>query len=229
MNTSDPFSSANVPPAGAHGSSEPVLNQPFSDQPVPNQASPDPSAYPGQPGPSQPAYSQPPVYGAPQYGGYQQPTPPAPVDGVSIAAFATGLLMLGPVAAILGAVGLGRTANGVRSGRWMAWTGLILGVLGTIGWVVIIAVLGWMQDAIESNSGTSSTTVTTEQHEPVSPNADGYGDDPYLDSLWDACEGGDMAACDELYMESPFGSEYEKFGDDCGSAGRSSFQIFCDA
>ena len=43
------------------------------------------------------------------------------------------------------------------------------------------------------------------------PNA--YGDDSYLDSLWDACAGGDTQACDDLYWESPVGSEYESFGD----------------
>ncbi|MFP4234389.1 MAG: trypsin-like peptidase domain-containing protein [Nitriliruptoraceae bacterium] len=44
----------------------------------------------------------------------------------------------------------------------------------------------------------------------------GYGDDPVLDRLWDACEGGDMPACDELFVESPVGSSYERFGDSCG-------------
>jgi len=43
-----------------------------------------------------------------------------------------------------------------------------------------------------------------------------YGDDPYLDGLWDDCAAGDMTACDALYQESPVGSEYETFGDTCG-------------
>lgn len=43
-----------------------------------------------------------------------------------------------------------------------------------------------------------------------------YGDDAYLDGLWDACEAGDWAACDALYSESPLGSEYEAFGETCG-------------
>jgi hypothetical protein len=55
------------------------------------------------------------------------------------------------------------------------------------------------------------------------PNA--YGDDPYLDGLWDACAGGDMQACDDLFMESPFDSEYETFGDTCG--GRTDGSTFC--
>lgn len=51
------------------------------------------------------------------------------------------------------------------------------------------------------------------------PSADAYGDDPELDALWDACEAGDAVACDDLYMQSPFGSEYESFALDNGGSG----------
>ena len=44
----------------------------------------------------------------------------------------------------------------------------------------------------------------------------GYGDDAYLDGLWDSCAGGDMQACDDLYVDSAVGSEYEAFGATCG-------------
>jgi len=43
-----------------------------------------------------------------------------------------------------------------------------------------------------------------------------YGSDSYLDSLWDSCSNGDFSACDDLFLESPSGSEYEEFGDTCG-------------
>ncbi|MEM8706494.1 MAG: hypothetical protein AAGE98_08555 [Actinomycetota bacterium] len=43
-----------------------------------------------------------------------------------------------------------------------------------------------------------------------------YGEDAELDALWDACGGGDLAACDELYIFSPIGSDYEAFGNSCG-------------
>jgi hypothetical protein len=39
----------------------------------------------------------------------------------------------------------------------------------------------------------------------------GYGDDAKLDGLWDECEAGDEAACDDLYWLSPLGSEYETY------------------
>jgi hypothetical protein len=45
---------------------------------------------------------------------------------------------------------------------------------------------------------------------------DSYGDDETLDALWDACEDGDGQACDDLFFDSPVGSEYEEFGKTCG-------------
>ena len=53
-----------------------------------------------------------------------------------------------------------------------------------------------------------------------------YGDDADLDADWDACEAGDMAACDSLYIFSPFDSDYEAFGNRCG--GRSDEDLFGD-
>ncbi len=43
-----------------------------------------------------------------------------------------------------------------------------------------------------------------------------YGDDPWLDELWDGCNGEDFGACQMLYEEAPVGSEYEWFGGSCG-------------
>ena len=43
-----------------------------------------------------------------------------------------------------------------------------------------------------------------------------YGTDPILDTLWDWCEDGAMWACDELFLVSIAGSDYEWFGETCG-------------
>jgi len=44
-----------------------------------------------------------------------------------------------------------------------------------------------------------------------------YGDDPGgLDLLWSRCQAADMAACDMLFWNSSFGSEYEEYGATCG-------------
>ena len=48
------------------------------------------------------------------------------------------------------------------------------------------------------------------------PGVDTRGDDAALDALWDSCAAGDGQACDDLYFESPLGSDYERFGDTCG-------------
>ncbi|MBU5424157.1 DUF4190 domain-containing protein [Cellulomonas hominis] len=55
--------------------------------------------------------------------------------------------------------------------------------------------------------------------------AQGYGSDPELDALWDACEAGSGTACDDLYWEAPSGSQYEEFGTTCG--GRVEFAVSC--
>lgn len=62
--------------------------------------------------------------------------------------------------------------------------------------------------------GSDSTDTTDTTEGPVEDGS--YGSDPELDALYDACEEGDYAACDQLYLDSPAGSEYETFGDTCG-------------
>ena len=47
--------------------------------------------------------------------------------------------------------------------------------------------------------------------------ADTYGDDPALDALRDDCAAGGYVACDTLWFESPFGSDYESFAETCGA------------
>ena len=54
-----------------------------------------------------------------------------------------------------------------------------------------------------------------------------YGSDSYLDRLWDECSAGDFISCDDLYDESPVGSEYEYFGDTCGY--RNDPSDYCEA
>jgi hypothetical protein len=53
--------------------------------------------------------------------------------------------------------------------------------------------------------------------DPTESDAFSYGDDPELDALYDACEGGDGKACDDLYVNSAPGSDYEQFAGTCGN------------
>lgn len=67
-----------------------------------------------------------------------------------------------------------------------------------------------------------------ESQEPATTGGTTYGSDPALDALWDACEGGDMAACDNLFMDSPIDSEYETFGDTCGGRQDAGTDFWCE-
>lgn len=84
---------------------------------------------------------------------------------------------------------------------------MVLLALGAVGLFALFRSVG--DSEFEFDIGEGGTVEFGDQ-------ADTYGDDPHLDSLWDGCAGGDMAACDQLYLESPIGSEYEDFGDTCG-------------
>lgn len=43
------------------------------------------------------------------------------------------------------------------------------------------------------------------------------GTDAALDALWVNCASGSAAACDQLYFDSPIGTDYERFGFSCGA------------
>lgn len=75
--------------------------------------------------------------------------PPGPsLDGISVAALACSLACCAaPVAIGLGVAGIVRTRDGRRTGRWMAVTGLVLGVLGTVALVVgSVAFVRWVDE-----------------------------------------------------------------------------------
>lgn len=78
-------------------------------------------------------------YGPP--GGGSGFNEPAKTDAVSIIALVTAFCC-SPVAMVLGIIGIVRTKGGQRKGRWAAIIGLILGTLGLIGGVVVIAIGG---------------------------------------------------------------------------------------
>lgn len=121
---------------------------------------------------------------------FPPPVPRAPRDVRGVAALVTGLLGLGPVAIALGisAVRHRRREHGIGSG--MGLTGIILGSLQTLLYVLIVVV---------------ALGVT----------AAGNTDRAELRA---SCAEGAMAACDDLYWGSPVHSDDEAFGATC--AGR---------
>lgn len=124
-----PAGAGATPPPDAGASATPPPGAPAPG----GWAAPAPSGYPGAtPGgfPGQPAPS--PYYGAPA---------PAGTDGVSIAALVTGIVGLGPVALILGIIGVRRTSKTGQGGKGMAIAGIVLGALTTIGWTILLLLL----------------------------------------------------------------------------------------
>ncbi|MEM9609283.1 MAG: hypothetical protein AAGA99_17800 [Actinomycetota bacterium] len=89
-----------------------------------------------------------------------------------------------------------------------------------------VSAIGSEYEAFGSSCG-GTTEPTFGNCASGDSDANDYGDDPGLDALWDACEGGDGVACDDLYFTSPIGSVYEEFGSTCG--GRfEPFEVFCE-
>lgn len=129
-------------PYGAPGSSNPYGNGGSYPPPPPGQGS-SPYGSPGQPGYGQPYGQGPgqPPYGAPPgQGGFGTSGGSTPTDGVSIASLVLSVLCCtGLIGIILGIVGLGRTKNGQRKGRWAAVSGIVIGVLSlfVVGGVVL--------------------------------------------------------------------------------------------
>lgn len=110
-------------------------------------------------GPPEPPHGPEPGQGAPYapYGSnpYGAPAPATGhgVDPVSITGFVLSLLCCTSlIGLILGIVGLGRTRNGVRSGRWAAVSAVIIGAVGTLLCAGMLVFFIWF--------GTSTVTLS---------------------------------------------------------------------
>jgi hypothetical protein len=151
-----------------------------------------PGAYPA---PETPAYGTPQApgaYGAPPAGGGYAPPPGGPYGGPPGSPY-------------------GAPMGGPPKKRSLAWLWILLGILGVLivgGVLLFVFVFNRVSNIVEDLPTVFGS---------INSDAQSYGDDPELDALWDACEGGDMQACDDLYFQSPVGSEYEDFGDTCGN------------
>jgi len=56
---------------------------------------------------------------------------------------------------------------------------------------------------------------------------DDFGDDPVLDLLWNQCATGNSQACDELAIDAPVGTVYERFGLSCAGSRTETTQVSC--
>ncbi|OIJ28219.1 DnaJ domain-containing protein [Nocardioides luteus] len=106
---------------------QPVAPQPVAPQPV----APQPTA-PQQPSPA----AEKPAHAWSLYA--------APLDGVSVASLLASVLMCGPLGLILGVIGLFRTADDKRRGRWAAIAGIAISSL------TILVAIGYVMQAMSA-------------------------------------------------------------------------------
>ncbi|NTW38980.1 MAG: hypothetical protein HGA44_03700 [Cellulomonadaceae bacterium] len=179
---------------------------------------PAPGAQPGQ-GPD--AGAQPGQYAAPgSHSGYPAPGAqpgqyPAPGYGAPQGQYPAPGGQPGqypaPGAQPYGAQPYAGTPPRSGGGKKVLWI-----VLGIVGFLVIAGGLGVFflvragLDAVNDLPTSIMTDLT---------------DNAELESLKAECAAEDWAACDELYMRSPGGSDYETFGDTCG--GRTEGGSYC--
>lgn len=109
----------------------------------------------------------------------------------------------------------GAPAPDRRSSRRRAWPW----VVGTLALVAVLAGVGvgvfTLLDRVFGVGPVYAQDGSLVEEPPLAE-GDTYGDNPDLDELWDACEGGDGVACDDLWAQSELGSGYETFGFTCG-------------
>ena len=69
-------------------------------------------------------------------------------------------------------------------------------------------------DTTTTTEDEPETTTTTEASTTDTTDSEGYTDEDHANRA--ACEGGDMAACDDLWSNTPAGSAYEDYAETCG-------------
>ncbi|AEG45210.1 DUF4190 domain-containing protein [Isoptericola variabilis] len=85
----------------------------------------------------------------PMYAAYGQQRFSRGTDGFAIAALVTGILGMAIIPLVLGMIALSRIGRTGQEGRGLAIAGIVLGVLGTIGWVLAIVFLFAIFSALE--------------------------------------------------------------------------------
>lgn len=72
-----------------------------------------------------------------------------------------------------------------------------------------------------SESPPPAATPAVPAPEPVDPLAV-EAEEIGMSETYEDCDSGDMAACDEIFLGAPLGSDLEEWGDNCGPAGNPS-------
>jgi hypothetical protein len=173
MSTQDPYGTSDQPPrtgssaAGSSSSGQPSWQQ--SAPAGPQQGYP---AGPQQPAPYQDAPGQ--QGGYPAYSGQGGYDRPAPKNGIGIAALVLGILavltgffliggLLGLVAIVLGFIGSGRAKRGLATNRGMAITGIVLGLVGVLVSVAVLAFGAFVGSQVQDCTQLAAQGASEEQ------------------------------------------------------------------
>ncbi|RFU22894.1 chromosomal replication initiator protein DnaA [Geodermatophilus marinus] len=183
--------------------------QPYAQQSYPQQpyGGQDPSGHPPGWGRPQPGWGQQPPYGGPPQGAPGGPAGPGRSRRTTVIALvvaAVVLLVAGGIAAVLLLRGDDDAAPAADPTP---------------------AATSSAEGSPSASPGTPSPTEPSPPASSPSPDTGAapagqppgdLGDDPGFDALAESCFGGDWAACDELYLGTPVGSEYEAYAETCG-------------
>jgi hypothetical protein len=166
-----PQDPGSTPPAGPP---PPPPASPASPAYPPASAPPPPSypygGTPKPPPPAGPSGGMPPgMPPAPPYQPYQQFGGPNDASrgwsALAISSFVSSLTCcLGPLAIVLGIIAIFRTGAGKAKGRWMAVTGIVLGVLGTLAAIALVTTIAVFGErvVVSPDNATVGQCVTTE-------------------------------------------------------------------
>lgn len=174
------------------------------------------------------------------------PPPAAPQkqasNGLAIAALITGILaaavafvpLFGMIVAIPGgiaAIVLGIFARNRAKevgGAGLAMAGIITGaaaIVISLVWALVVGAIFSQVDAdlrdtldnLEQIDRIDAPAPPASADDPDTSTYAPEGDDPEMQRLIDQCAANDMDACNDLYLQTPLGSEAEEFGATCGA------------
>lgn len=179
--------------------------------PAPQPTQPMPAAQPTQP--LSPAGQAPPAWGQQPAPGAAQPAPGYGAPG------APGYGPTPPGQPPQGAYTPGYAGTPPKKSRAGLVIGIIVGIIVLVGLMIFLLVKFVFDRANDAIGGITDELSIASAME--------YGDNAYLDGLYDRCADGDWEACDDLYRESNPASEYRAFGDTCGGAWESGTTTYC--
>lgn len=132
--------------------------------------------------------------------------PDSGTDGIALASLITGVVGTGPVALVLGIIGLRRTGPGKKGGRGFAIAGTILGGLGTLGWIVGLILILTAVNAVNNAVQDVDDAWSQSTQDLIAEYAAG-------------CRDGDMMDCDSLAIWAETGSEEDDLAQSCNGLG----------